>query len=137
MRLFIPLIFIFFFNQLALASESSIKWHHWSKQTFQQAADQDKLVLVDLTADWCVYCQKMKKVTYRDQAVVDEINQHYIAIVADEAEFPQVAKRFSNIGRPGTIILNADGKKLEAKSGYLKPQWMLWMLQAVAQRENP
>ncbi|MFK5984275.1 MAG: DUF255 domain-containing protein [Pseudomonadota bacterium] len=120
----------------AIASQPD--WQYWSgKQTLSQAKQQNRLVLIDLTASWCKFCKKMEKTTYQDKDVLAELEQNFIAIKADEAKFPELAKRFANVGRPGTIILDSNGKQLLAKTGYLKPQWMLWMLQGtVAELQN-
>ncbi|MES0327730.1 MAG: thioredoxin family protein [Gammaproteobacteria bacterium] len=118
------------------ANSAEPEWQIWSDRTLAQAKQQNKLLLIDLTAEWCTFCKKMDQTTYQDKAVLDEIKQHYIAIKADEAEYPELAKRFSKVGRPGTIILDSNGNELLTKSGYLKPQWMLWMLQAEAQQAS-
>ena len=113
----------------SIAYANKPDWQFWSTQTITQAQQENRLILIDLTAKWCVFCKKMEQTTYQDDAVLKEIQQHYIAIKADEEEYPELAKRFPNVGRPGTIILDSNGKQILAKSGYLKPQWMLWMLQ--------
>jgi len=104
-------------------------WQYWSENTVSKAKQDDRLILIDLTAKWCMYCKKMEQTTYKDDAVLKELQKNYIAIKADEEEFPELAKRFAKVGRPGTIILDSNGNQILAKSGYLKPQWMLWMLQ--------
>ena len=113
-----------------------VNWQTWSAQTLEHAREQNRFILINLTATWCQYCKKMEKVTYQDSKVLAELNRNFIAIKADEAKFPEIAKRFSQIGRPGTIILNSDGKTVLAKTGYLKPQWMLWMLQGTITEET-
>ena len=121
----------------AISYANEAPWQSWTKQTLEQAKQQNRLVLIDLTAQWCMFCKKMEQTTYKDKAVIEELQQHYIAIKADEAEFPELASRYPKVGRPGTIILDSDGNELVAKSGYLKPQWMLWMLQGThAEFEN-
>ena len=129
-RLFITLIFLFSF-QMATAAE--IQWHDWSATTLQKAQRENKLILLNMSAEWCDFCKKMKATTYKDADVLAEIDKNYIAVYADEAEYPELVKRFPKVGRPGTIILNADDEVIIYKNGYLKPQWMLWFLQAVAQ----
>jgi uncharacterized protein len=122
---------------IANANTNEPDWQFWSKQTITQAQQQNRLILIDLTAKWCMYCKKMEQTTYKDNAVIKEIQKHYIAIKADEEEYPELAKRFATVGRPGTIILDSNGNQLLAKTGYLKPQWMLWMLQgAVSELTN-
>ena len=105
------------------------QWKSWSEETLAQAKQQERFVLLDLTAKWCQFCKKMEQTTYKDPAVIDELKKNYIAIKADEEEYPELANRFAKVGRPGTIILDSNGNVLLTKTGYIKPQWMLWMLQ--------
>ena len=104
-------------------------WQPWSEETRAQAKQQNRFILLDLTAKWCQFCQKMEQTTYKDKAVLEEISQNYIAVKADEEEYPELVSRFAKVGRPGTIILDSNGQELIARTGYIKPQWMLWMLQ--------
>lgn len=129
-RLFIAFAFLFSF-QTATAAE--IQWHDWSAATLHKAQQENKLILLNMSAEWCGFCKKMKATTYKDAEVLAEIDKNYIAVYADEAEYPDLVKRFPKVGRPGTIILNANDEVMIYKNGYLKPQWMLWLLQAVAQ----
>ncbi|MCW9014834.1 MAG: DUF255 domain-containing protein [Gammaproteobacteria bacterium] len=118
----------------ASANSAEANWKTWSTSTLVQAKEEHRLILIALTAEWCMFCKKMDQTTYRDNAVLNIIRQHYIAIKADEALYPELARRFAHVGRPGTIILDSQGNELVTKSGYLKPQWMLWMLQAMAEQ---
>ncbi|MCU7835564.1 MAG: DUF255 domain-containing protein [gamma proteobacterium symbiont of Taylorina sp.] len=104
-------------------------WQVWSEDIPTQAKQNNRFILIDLTAQWCKFCKKMEQTTYKDQSVIDELNKNYIAIKADEEKYPELASRFKKVGRPGTIILDSNGQQLIAKTGYIKPQWMLWMLQ--------
>lgn len=118
-----------------MAEGSEVGWVPWSPDVLVRARNEGRLVLVDLTAEWCKYCKKMDATTYRDPQVVDMINRDFIAVRADEKDQSGLAQRYRQVGRPGTVILNSEGVELIARTGYLKPQWMLWLLQAVIQ--NP
>lgn len=109
-----------------------INWKKWSASVFEQAQSKNKLVLLDLTAEWCEFCRKMDATTYRDPRVLELINRHYIPVRADEKDQPELAKRYEKAGRPATVIFNSKGSELIRKRGYIKPQWMVWFLQAVA-----
>ena len=104
-------------------------WQDWSEEILIQAKEKNRLILIDLTAKWCKFCKKMEQTTYKDEAVINELQQNFIAIKADEEKYPELASRFEKVGRPGTIILDSNGNQLMARTGYIKPQWMLWMLQ--------
>ncbi|WP_198265768.1 thioredoxin family protein [sulfur-oxidizing endosymbiont of Gigantopelta aegis] len=112
----------------ASASKAQITWHDWSDQTFALAASENKLILLDVSAQWCQFCKKMKAVTYQDPEVVKIINDNYIAIFADIEATPVVGKRYAQLGVPGTVILTADKKELNKRRGYIAPQQMQWHL---------
>lgn len=118
------------------APGSEPHWRTWSPEVFEQARRDGRLVLVDLVAEWCGFCKKMDRTTYRDPAVLDAIDKSYIPVRADPEKQPQLPPRFADYGRPSTVILAPDGSEVLRKQGYLKPRWMLWTLQAVALEQN-
>lgn len=121
-----------------LASGSGgIQWRPWSDSLLEDAKDEGRLVLLDLTASWCAFCKKMDRVTYRDREVEEVIREHYIAVRISDENDPVLAARYADYGRPASVVLNADGQELIRRSGYLEPQLMTWMLQAVAQNPDP
>ncbi len=121
----------------SLAAAEAVDWRAWSPDVFAEARREGRLVLLDLTADWCRFCKKMDAVTYRDARVVSAIGRDYVPVRADEKDHPDLAKRYADQGRPLTVIFDADGRELIARRGYLEPQWMLWLLQAVASDPDP
>lgn len=117
------------FSQIAAAENThSIQWHHWSQDTFQLAKEKDKLILLDISAEWCQFCKKMKAVTYKDPEVIDIINKNYIAINADIENTRDIKLLYGGFGVPGTVILTADKKELNKRRGYIAPQQMQWHL---------
>ena len=126
--LLICVISIFFASPSYSQSENDIKWHDWSNEAFIKAEQQNKLVLLDLSAEWCQFCKKMKAVTYKDPEVIKIINEHYIAINADIETTLDVKMLYGNLGVPGTIILTADREELNKRRGYIAPQQMQWHL---------
>lgn len=135
-------IFLSLICSFVLAEDRPVKnpdlvWQKWSPSAFTRARRENKLVLLDLTATWCQYCKKMDEVTYRDQRVTGMIKSHYIPVRADEAEYPSLARRYAKLGRPTTVIYSGDGTEIIRRRGYLKPQWMAWLLEAVADNPDP
>ena len=121
------------YSSISLPAQTEISWYAWQPQVFSRAQQQSCLVLLDLTAKWCQFCKKMDRVTYRDKTVTNIIKRDYLAIRADEADYPELVRRYKNDGLPLTVVFDSQGKEIIKRSGYMKPQWMAWMLTAVAQ----
>ena len=114
-----------------------ISWRPSTAAIYAQAKQQNKLVFLDLTAEWCQFCKKMDETTYRDAEVVAYINKHFLPVrVSDEGE-GDLTEQYRRNARPGTVMLNADGIEILHKRGYLNAQLMLWMLMAVVQNPSP
>ncbi len=116
-----------------LYSESAgVDWVPWSPAVLERAQREHRLVFLDLTADWCQFCKKMDATTYRAPQVIDRIGRDYIAVRVDDKDRSELGRRYAGTGRPGTVVLDADGNELIVKVGYLQPQWMVWLLEAVS-----
>lgn len=108
--------------------EAKIQWHQWSNEAFTLAAEQNKLILLDISAEWCQFCKKMKAVTYQDPEVIKIINDNYIAINADIETTGDVQLLYGNFGVPGTIILSSERDEINKRLGYIAPRQMQWHL---------
>jgi len=118
-------------------SDNRLNWHEWSPKVFEQAQREGRLVLLDLTAQGCQFCRKMDMTTYQDPQVIDSIHRNYIPVRVDEDVQLELAERYKNYGRPTTIIFDGKGTEIIKRRGYLRPQWMVWLLEAVAQNPLP
>lgn len=112
----------------AASSDKGIQWHEWSTETFALAAEQNKLVLLDISAEWCQFCKKMKAVTYQSPKVIEIINNNYIAINADIETNTDVKILYGDFGVPGTVILTSERDEIDKRLGYIAPQQMQWHL---------
>ncbi|WP_457674895.1 thioredoxin family protein [Thiolapillus sp.] len=114
----------------------SVPWQPWTEDAFVQARAENRLVLVDLSAEWCAYCRKMDATTWKDPKVLAAIEKHYVPVKVVDEHDPELAAKYRDYGRPAVLILDADGTELMRKRGYMKPRWMEWMLQAVVQERG-
>ncbi len=128
---------------LALSSVASFAlddrpaWQAWSSSAFEQAKRQGRLVLLDVKAEWCVACRKMDATSFRDPRVLNTLRQHYIPVRADIDREPEIMKRYGTRGVPAVVILDGEGREIVQKRGYLEPDWLYWLLVAVADDPRP
>ena len=118
-------------------NKPSLQWQEWSAETFEKAKQENKLILLDLDAVWCHWCHVMDATTYTDPEVLKEINTNYIPVRVDHAANPELADRYDDYGWPATIIFSSNGTEIIKRRGYIRPDLMKWMLQAVAEDPDP
>lgn len=116
---------------------SPIAWQPFSDAVFEKAKKENRLVLLDLEAVWCHWCHVMDEITYRDPAVVALLARRYVAVKVDQESRPDLANRYEEYGWPATILLDANGRELAKRSGYIPPKPMASMLQAFADDPTP
>ena len=71
------------YPKLAASAVEEVKWYDDWNEGMAAAKKADKPVLVHFTADWCVYCRKMKKETYSAPEIKQRFNDGWITIMID------------------------------------------------------
>jgi thioredoxin-related protein len=71
-------------------------------------------IILLLSADWCQYCNKLKKEITNN---LDKFNDTTICIV-DIEKYPDIAKEFKARKIPKTIVFDSKGNKLKEIKGY-------------------
>ncbi len=133
---YIPVLaMIFFFLAAAgspalAASSKGIKWYSY-KEGMALAKKEGKKVYVNFHADWCFYCTKMEKETFRKSSVVGYLNDHFISISIDTEKDRKAAAKFNVRGLPDNWFFDEKGKKLGNRPGFLPPKVLLQMLEMV------
>ncbi len=116
---------------------SALVWHAWSDDLFAQAKRENKFVLLDLEAVWCHWCHVMEATTYRDPRVVALLRERYLLVRVDQDSRPDLATRYEDYGWPATVIYAPDGAEIVKKQGYIEPNGMARLLQAVIDDPPP
>lgn len=65
-------------------STPQIEWLSWTEAIERMETDaKPKKIMVDLYTEWCGYCKKMDKTTFKDPKVVEYVNEHFYAVKFD------------------------------------------------------
>jgi thiol:disulfide interchange protein DsbD len=92
-----------------------------------QAKRDQKLVLLDFYADWCISCKEMEVNTFANPEVSKELKQFVLLqadVTANSPENQALLKRFGLFGPPGILFfnLNSEEQKDQRIIGYMPPQ---------------
>jgi uncharacterized protein YyaL (SSP411 family) len=120
-----------------LGAAGPIAWQPWSDAAFAQAKREHRFVIMDLEAVWCHWCHVMDETTYRDPKVIALLGARYVPVRVDQDSRPDLANRYEDYGWPATIVFAADGSEIVRRRGYLRPEEMASMLQAIVDDPTP
>jgi len=90
------------------AFAEGIKWLDF-ETGLKKAKEEKKLILMDIYAEWCHWCNVMENSTYRDKEVIELINRYYIPVRVNAEKFPNINKKYNQGGLPSTVFLDWDG----------------------------
>ncbi len=114
-----------------------LRWQGWSDGVFAEAKRNHKFVLLDLEAVWCHWCHVMDVNTYRDAKVIALLRARYITLKVDQDSRPDLSNRYEDFGWPATVVFDGDGHEIVKRQGYLAPDEMASMLQAIIDDPSP
>ena len=104
-----------------------IDWRPWHSSAFQKAQEENKPVLLAISAVWCYWCHVMDETSYSDPDVCRVISEHYVAVRVDSDHRPDVNSRYNIGGWPTTAFLTGHGGLITGAT-YLPPDQFLAML---------
>ncbi|MCP4902940.1 MAG: DUF255 domain-containing protein [bacterium] len=109
-----------------------VDWEQGWESALQRAAVEDKRVLVDFSADWCVWCRRLESTTLRDPKVGRFLQEHVIPIKLDvDGTGRAMAKEQEVVDLPTVAIFDASGRELGRITGYMSPATFLARLEEI------
>ncbi len=125
---------IFLFNALkTTAPKEIVNAPEWRTLAVAQeeAAETNKLILVDVFEVGCKYCRAMEREVYPDSTVrtvldagyipakIDGNSQELISFNGEEMTAQKWAQSQGVFVFPGTLILDAEGNQLKQRTGFM------------------
>ncbi len=133
----LPAIFfglgLFALVQVATGTDlvSELKWIKSEQEAYDIATKENKPILVDGWADWCVACKDMDKSTFRDERVISLLKDKWVFVKLDLTESNEanesLAAKYEMSGLPTLVLVPQDGdlKKAKRLTGYLSADRLL------------
>lgn len=138
----LPVIcFLLFATGMKPADKDAVHWI--SFQELNERYEKDpKPIIIDVYTDWCGWCKQMDRTTYRNEKLVDYVNEKFYAVKfnaesTDTIRFNQkqyiynatmrinelaMYLTFNRLEFPHTIFLSSPGAQPAPLSGYMKPE---------------
>ena len=89
--------------------EDNSVWQSWKIGRAEALADQGKIVLVDVTADWCITCKANKILVFNNEAIGQFLREHEVVMLqADwtqtDADISRYLAAFDRYGVPFNVV---------------------------------
>ena len=127
-------------------SKDGIQWMSWS-EAYTANKKEPKKIFIDIYTDWCGWCKKMDKTTFKDEDVVKALGDDFYAVkldaeMKDEIEFNGATFSWTPQGRNGThqlafalldgkmgypafVMLDETFNRIMLSPGYKKPEQLM------------
>jgi len=94
-------------NSGPLAKSGGISWETWSPESVARARAEQRPVLVDFTADWCLTCQANKKIALEIPSVISRLKAiNAVALLGDYTRLPAaITEELNRFGRAGVPLV--------------------------------
>ncbi|MCG8575345.1 MAG: DUF255 domain-containing protein [Flavobacteriales bacterium] len=114
-----------------------LEWLPFNQEVFEKSKKEQKLVLLDVGANWCHWCHAMDDSTYDDPEVITFLNEHFVLSKEDQDSRPDLYAAYRSHGWPATIVFNSKGEELLKLRGYQHRKKFIRQLQAVLDAPIP
>jgi thiol:disulfide interchange protein DsbD len=113
------------------APAEKMAWQPYQPDVYESAVTSGKPVIIDFSADWCIPCKEMDKLTFTDPAVIRLSEQfHLLKVDLTSSASPEVIRlkdRFNIKGVPSILFIDRNGNEISRLRtlGFEKPERFL------------
>ena len=99
------------------SNEGGLTWLTSAPQAFELAKKSGRYVFVDFSTEWCGWCKKMDRDTF-GTSQFKKIAASFVLLKLDGDKERELVRKYGVRGYPTLLILDAQGKQMEAIVGY-------------------
>ena len=93
-----------------------LNWEHNFQNALATAKKEHKMVYLFIGADNCRHCERFKKQTLSNKALIEKMKKEYVLLFMSRDQH-QIPDGFEKYGVPMHYFLNADGKIIAVIQG--------------------
>lgn len=127
--------------------DESVKWLSFD-EAMEMAQKDPKPLMIDVYTDWCGWCKKMDKDTFKDSETAAYINKNFYAVKLDAESDERITHKGKKIskmqlagqvfgvrGYPTVVFYNVKKDKITPQSGYMKPEQFRKLLDRILENQ--
>ncbi len=96
-------------------------------EAIEKAKEERKFIFLDIYADWCPPCKKLKRISFKNEAVGSYYNENYVSIAVDgeTKEGKALIKKYGVRSYPTLMIIDYYGNMRTSVVGFKRPQILI------------
>lgn len=118
---------------------AQVNWVPRLSEAKKLAAEGDKFIVVDVSADWCPPCQRMAREVYPDPQF-QEFTRSQVFMLVDAYKDPEgqrLSNRFRVKSFPTILVLDAQGREIDRLTGGRGTQGLIESLSRIFEHPMP
>lgn len=115
---------------LNLRAEAPLFWYSSIEEASARAVPDNRPLIIDFSADWCIPCKVMEKEVYSTPDF-QETSKRFLLVKIDFDRKVAVARKYSVQTLPTIVFADSYGKELFRYDGYLDPKSLLQLAKAL------
>lgn len=113
----------------------SPNWKVFDEKEYEAALANNKKIIIDFYADWCIPCKELDAITFSNKDVIEEM-KNFTSFKVDMTQTlseknEKIRKKFNIIGMPTIIIIDSNGNEVIRLTGFVNAEEFLKKLQSV------
>src|SRR5262245_28268748 len=97
---------------LRSVSAQEIQWRYDYNKARQEAAQQNRPLLIDFGREQCVWCVQLDVKTFTDPEVRTTVNDRFIPLKIDAGRYPDLVEKLNIRSFPTLVFANSEGRIL-------------------------
>ncbi len=115
----------------ATATSGEVEWANSLEDALARAKAEDKLVVLDMAAEWCPPCKLLADEVW-NSGDADDVLSKFVPVLVDVDANPEIGQKYGAASIPHICILDADGNKVDETIGYPGKEKMIQWLESKA-----
>jgi thiol:disulfide interchange protein len=111
-------------------SESKVNWLYDWNEALSKAQNEDKPIMIDFYADWCVPCKRLDSDTYSDEALSAFLNDNFVSLKSNIAK-SDLCANYDITAIPTIVFVSPEGTEIGRRVGYRTPAQFYQDVQAI------
>jgi thioredoxin-related protein len=111
-----------------------VKWQTDFARAQQSRIEKGLPMIVFLTMDGCLHCERMVLTTYQDGSLMNQIRTSYVPAVINATRQEQLASHFRVRIFPTTVLVSPDNRIVDKIEGYVTAKELQRRLENITRR---